>query len=333
MSKLSNNAHADTKRPTNNEVANLSLEILKRIPKQRKITAQEIYQQLVDCGIKRSLRTIQRTLETLSRDFDIEKDETNKPYGYRWINNNNNILAVSTMTPQESVLLSLAKEYLSSLLPPPILKSVDGYFEEAVNKLYPANNNQKERDWLKKVKVVSEGVPMLQPNIDQDVFTKVTEALYHNRILNIEFYNSQQENKAAQVMPLGLAQQGQRLYLVCRFDGYQDERNIAIHRVTKAAVSTFNFERPLDFKLNRYDQEGRFGFAGNSKCKIDFCISKYQGFHLTETPLSFDQQIIECQDYYQIKATVIDSLRFNQWLKGFGEHVWNVKKESIPDNE
>ncbi len=47
-------------------------------------------------------------------------------------------------------------------------------------------------------------------------------------------------------MPLGLAQQGQRMYLVCRFDGYNNERSIAVHRVRKATVSSFGFERPKE---------------------------------------------------------------------------------------
>ena len=60
-------------RSSNNEVASLSLEILKRIPKKRKITAKEIQEQLSSSGIERSLRTIQRNLDMLSRDFDIGK--------------------------------------------------------------------------------------------------------------------------------------------------------------------------------------------------------------------------------------------------------------------
>lgn len=313
-------------RSSNNEVASLSLEILKRIPKKRKITAKEIQEQLSSSGIERSLRTIQRNLDMLSRDFDIEKDESNKPYGYRWVSASS-VFSVPTLSTKEAVLLNLAHDYLSNLLPPTILKSLDGFFSEAQYQLCPASNNEKERDWLKKVRVVSEGVPMLPPEINQDVFEQISEALYHDKLLNIEYYNSLQEHKSAQVMPLGLAQQGKRLYLVCRFDGYDNERNIAIHRVKKAIVSTFTFERPNNFRLSQYDASGRFGFAYYGKCKIDFCISKYEGFHLLETPLSQDQTVVEYEKHYQITATIVDSLRFNQWLQGFGKHVWDVKKE------
>lgn len=318
-------------RASNTEVANLGLEILKRIPKKRKITAKEIQEQLQSNGIERSLRSIQRNLEVLSRDFDIEKDESSKPFGYRWIGNNS-ALSVSNLSPQESVLLNLAHEYLTNLLPPTIMQAMDGFFNEARYQMCPNGKNEKEREWLKKVRVVSEGVPMLPPDINTDVFAKISEALFHNRLLNIEYYNSLQEHKSAQVMPLGLAQQGKRLYLVCRFDGYNDERNIAIHRVKKAITSTFTFQRPTDFRLSQYDAEGRFGFAGLEKCRLQFCINKYEGFHLLETPLSKDQKVIENEEHYQITATVVDSLRLNQWLKGFGENVWDINKYPI-ENE
>lgn len=312
-------------RSSNTDVANLSLEILKRIPKKRKITAKEIQQQLQSSGIDRSLRTIQRNLDMLSRDFDIEKDESNKPYGYRWVSSNS-VFSVPTLSPKESVLLNLAHEYLENLLPPTIMQSFDGFFSEAQYQLCPNAKNQKEREWLKKVRVVSEGVPMLPPEIDKQVFDQISEALFHNRLLNIEYYNSLQEQKSAQVMPLGLVQQAQRLYLVCRFDGYQDTRNVAIHRVKKAIVSTFTFERPTGFKLNQYDAEARFGLAVTEKYKLEFCINKFEGFHLLETPLSKDQQVVEYESHYQVTATVMGSLRLEQWLKGFGENVWDIKK-------
>ena len=72
------------------ETLQLTLELLKRIRKDRSITASELQQKLIDVDAKftRELRTIQRLLETLSDpDFkacSIERDESSKPYRYRW---------------------------------------------------------------------------------------------------------------------------------------------------------------------------------------------------------------------------------------------------------
>jgi hypothetical protein len=62
-------------------------------------------------------------------------------------------------------------------------------------------------------------------------------------------------------MPLGLVQQGTRMYLVCRFEGYEDERNLAMHRILSVRASSFNFERPPEFDLKKYDHDGHFGFG------------------------------------------------------------------------
>ena len=48
------------KRSDTMETTKLAVELLRRIPRARKITASELHQQLKDAGIERDLRTIQR---------------------------------------------------------------------------------------------------------------------------------------------------------------------------------------------------------------------------------------------------------------------------------
>lgn len=69
-----------SKKSSTQESLVLSFEILKRIPKSYKVTAKE----LLNIGIERDLRTIQRNLEMLCEHFDIIRDERSKPYGYKW---------------------------------------------------------------------------------------------------------------------------------------------------------------------------------------------------------------------------------------------------------
>lgn len=130
-------------------------------------------------------------------------------------------------------------------------------------------------------------------------------------------------------MPLGLAQQGARLYLVCRFDGYDNERSLALHRIQKATVSTFNFQRPKEFKLSQYDADGRFGFGEGELVKLSFSINKQAGLYLAETPLSKDQIMNQTEDRIDTLATVIKSRLLEQWLEGFGSHVWDIKLMNI----
>lgn len=313
-----------TKRSSSKDTITLAFELLKRIPRSYKITALELHKQLKNIGIDRDIRTIQRNLEMLCDHFEIIRDDRSKPYGYSWKKLSKGF-SLAQLNSQESLLLSLAEEYLLNLLPANLLSTLSGFFDEARYNLNPTSMNAKERGWLKKVRVVSETQPLLPPKIKSDVFEKISEALYHDRLLNLSYHNNKQEQRNALVMPLGLAQQGARLYLVCRFDGYDNERTLALHRIQIASISTFGFECPKNFKLSQYDADGRFGFGEGVLCKLLFNISKKEGFHLLETPLSDDQNIDEFVDYYQVSATVINSKLLDKWLKGFGEQVWGIK--------
>ncbi|EHR0919802.1 MULTISPECIES: helix-turn-helix transcriptional regulator [Vibrio] len=316
------------RRASTQETLALSFEMLKRIPQSHQVTASELHQQLKEVGIERDIRSIQRNLEMLCEHFDIVRDDRSKPYGYSW-NKVNTGFSLAKLSPQESMLLSLAEDYLSNLLPANVLSSLSSFFDEAKYNLIPTDSSNKERDWLKKVRVVSETQPLLSPKIHPDVFRAVSDALYNDRFLTLDYHNNKQEQRSATVMPLGLAQQGSRLYLVCRFEGYDNERSLALHRIHKAYVSAFNFKRPKEFKLSQYDADGRFGFGEGENCRIQFCISKDSGFHLLETPLSEDQQVEEHDDHFRISATVIDSRLLEKWLRGFGEQVWDISPKKI----
>ena len=132
-------------------------------------------------------------------------------------------------------------------------------------------------------------------------------------------------------MPLGLAQQGERLYLVCRFKNYDNERSLALHRILSATKKNFTFIRP-DFDLRKFDNDGGFGFGNGKHVRVSFLIDKNAGLHLLESPLSQDQQVIELEDQYQITATLVETLQLHTWLNGFGEQISEVSiDESNPE--
>lgn len=313
-------------RPNNLDTVKLTLEILKRIPRNRSISAPELHKQLHAAGIDRSRRTIERQLESLVAHFDIECDNRSKPYGYRWKPHSRG-LSLPTLTEQESLLLTLAQHYLHNLLPASLIKSMDGFFQQARSNLDPYSNTNPESEWLAKVRVVDESQPLLPPVINPDVFDAVSTALYQNRWLTLDYKNAVGKRADRTVMPLGLAQQGPRLYLVCRFKGFDNERSLAIHRIRQATVSGISFERPPEFSLQKYDDDGRFGFGEGQHITLTFCIAKPAGLHLLESRLAKDQKAVEHEDHYVITATVIDSDRLTWWLNGFGEQVWAVSKQ------
>ena len=313
------------KRSDTIETVLLALELLHRIPRNRKVSAPELYEQLSGTKVERNLRTIQRQLEMLSEHFEIERDDRSKPYGYRWKERARG-WSLPMLTEQESLLLTLAEKQLRSLLPGSLMKSMEGFFAQARSNLGQHANAKHEREWLSKIRVVSETQPLLAPKIKPGVFEEVSNALYGNRWLNLDYKNAAGKVTKAEVMPLGLAQQGPRLYLVCRFKDYDNERSLALHRINAAKASTVTFDRPRDFDLQKYDSDGRFGFGEGKRIRLSFHITKSAGAHLLETPLSTDQQVTDLGDWYEITATVVDTAQLQWWLRGFGDDVSDVQR-------
>lgn len=275
------------------------------------------------------MRTIQRQLEMLCTHFEIERDDRSKPYGYRWKEQAHS-LAVPQLTPHESLLLQLAQEQLKHLLPSRLMRSMEGFFTQARRNLSNAPDAALERQWPCKVRMVATSQPLLPPAIAPGVLEEVSEALYANRWLELDYRNAAGTCNSIKVMPLGLAQQGPRLYLVCRYDGFDNERSLALHRIQKALASTLTFERPETFDLRQYEDDGRFGFGEGKRIALSFRIETEVGFHLRETPLSSDQQIREIdEDWMEVKATVVDSAMLKWWLRGFGDSIYQVKRRII----
>jgi predicted DNA-binding transcriptional regulator YafY len=313
------------KRPNSLETLQIALELIRRIPKSRTVTAPQLQQQLADSGFERDIRTIERQLEMLSSYFNIRRDESSKPYRYSWDADAKG-MSIPALTAQECLLLTLAEQQLGNLLPPRLKKSMSAFFSQARSQLGEQPAAQQEREWLKKVQVVSTSQPLLPPKVNEQVFEQVCSALYGDQWLIVEYLNAAGEEIKSRVMPLGLVQQGPRMYLVCRFEGYTNERNLALHRILSAKASSLTFTRPPEFDLKRYDENGRFGYGNGELIKLSFRIEKDYGFHLLESSLSKDQEVREGRKHYQISATVVDSAMLDWWLRGFGKAVTKISK-------
>lgn len=314
------------RKPDNLETLHISLELLKRIPRQRKISAPELHAQLLEAGFVRDLRSVQRQLESLSRHFDIECDDSSRPYGYRWKETAVG-LSLPGLTEQESLLLCLAEQQLRHQLPVTLMKSLQSFFDQARRNLSPAQaevSAVRAREWLSKVRVVSSTLPLLPPTIAPGVFEQVSQALYNNCWLEVGYTNVDGKRTHAKVMPLGLAQQGVRLFMPCRFDGYTDTRNLALHRIQEARCTNLRFTRPADFDLKTYDDNGRFSFGQGTQLQIHLWIDAGQAVLLAESPLSPDQRITPSkhpQGGHELFATLADCSLLVWWVRSQGDAV------------
>ena len=310
------------------ETVELYIEILRRIPRHGKITTRELHQQLIDAGYEREKRTVERHLVKLCEKFGIERDERSKPFGYRWMKDSKGS-ALPMVSEQESLLLGLAEQQLKNLLPSSLMRSMESFFDQARYELRSPDSPARDREWLTKIRVISETQPLIAPKVKSEVFDEVSNALYNNLWLDLEYKNSAGRVSKAEIMPLGLAQQGSRIYLVCRYQGFENERSLAMHRIQSAKASKFDFERPKDFDLQKYDDDGRFGFGEGQRIQLTFKINKMAGSHLLESKLSIEQTEKDLGDAYEISARVVDTAQLEWWLRGFGENVSDVSRTPI----
>ncbi len=304
------------------------IELLRAIPRKRFVTANQLAQSLKHSGHQRSMRSVQRLLEQLADHFPIECDTRSKPYGYRWREGAEGF-HLPMPTPAESILLRLAQTQLQALLP----GSLDGVFQPlfsaARQSLESAPSQAPQRRWLDKVRRIPTTQPLLPPKMVPGILDTVSTALYLEHKLRIVYRNVQGERVEATVWPLGLALQEPRLYLVSRFEGYDNERILALVRIEQAEMLEERFPYPENFSLANYDAEGRFAFGQGRKVQIRFRIHKATGWHLLESPLSLDQTVEIEPDALCIRATVMDSKLLHGWLRGFGQDVWDIEVHDL----
>lgn len=310
----------------------LILEILRRIPRRNFTTSTHLREQVAAAGYEVSLRTVQRHLDAICARFAIECDTRGKPFGYRWMEGAEG-LQLPLLTTSESLLLQLAKSEVSQLLPARALVSMAPLFSTARRELEASPEPQTERRWLKKVQRIPESQPLLAPKITPGVFEAVSDALYRECKLRIHYRNAQGQRKNTTVSPLGLVQQGVRLYLVCRFDGYENERILALPRIVQAEVSEESFSWPVDFDLATYCNGGDFGISHGRKVSLCFRIEKACGQHLRESPLAADQTVHDLGDILEISATVDETELLQRWLRGWGEKVSQIEMKPVISGE
>lgn len=310
-------------RKENMEGLVMMLELLKRIPASRWVTIKDVQAELQeqDARFIRSERNYQKMFRKLVNEGLIDEDDSSRPHRFK-SNETSKRLTVRSLNAKEALLLTLAEQQLRPLLPAKLMKSMDSFFTEARSQLDGKPLAQLEREWLGKVRTFSTTQPLLPPKVDPEVFQQVSNALFENRWLELTYKNAESKKAASyKVMPLGLVQQGPRMYLACRFDGYEDNRSLALHRMQSAVASTLTFDRPENFSLSQANEDLSFTDGSPKLVRLTFTIDKANGLHIVECPLSNDQQVVDVGDAYEVTATVVQTDVLDRWLTGFGDAI------------
>ena len=310
------------------------LEIIKRIPRRSSVSTQDLLNSLASAGINLPLLTLQRYLKVLTESdvVPIRCDRSSRPYSYR-LDMDASPYLFSQLTPQECLLLKLAKENLKNQLPAHISRSFDPIFETVEENLVSRDKTRKEKAWLKKVAVVANSLPQIPPTFKARIFDTISEALYDDKKLEITYRNIDKAVKKHVVTPLGLVQQDHRLYLVCQFDGYDNIRHLPLHRMDDATM--MEAANPVQhFDLERYIRERHFNYSGDELRTIHLIMdftNEQTAMNLREAPFTRHQTITELENgTYRLEANLEDSILLDGWINTWREIAGIVKVEKIP---
>lgn len=308
-------------------------EILSFIPKKRPgITVKELIDKLDHSGIDICRRTIERDLHELSRLFGITCNDKSKPYGWYWMNGSS--VNLPALTLADALSLRIVEQQLRPLLPVPMLDSLENKFKEASKKL-SAEKDNKNADWLKKVRYKSINLQLLSPEIKKGVLETAQNALLDGKQLEVEYRRPGEENAYTTILhPLGLVQGGPTTYLIATARDYEDVLLFAVHRILKAKKTRDDVITSKDFDIDEYIQGSELTFGSHKTIVLKAYVSQDLCNILAETPLSADQSIDSEDDRAYLTATVEDSWQLYWWVLSQGdgikiEHPQSLKSEII----
>lgn len=310
-----------------NETVWRLLKVLRSIPVlPRRITTKEICAALENDNIDVSRRTIERDMQELSARFPLIVDESARPFGWSWAKHAD-FDVTPRMSPPQGIALLLAQAHLRTLLPQQMQNALLPLFDMARREL----SHGVWKDWHRRTAVVPSALTLFAPDIDNGVLADVQDALAKGRQLSATYRSKgAREGRKALLHPLGLIIRGQLHYLACTFEGYQDVRQLALHRLSGTSVEAACSIAPCDFDFQQYaKQSGRYEAEGLVRLVANFSSSAAE--HLRETHLSADQQIIELGggDNVQLRATITLDQPLRWWLRGFGSQVVVIEPAAL----
>lgn len=155
-----------------NETLRRQWNILRLIPQEpRSITVNAICGALLEKHEKIERRNVERDLRSLLGTFDLQVDESEKPYLWSW-RKDANFRFKPRLSDAESIALLLAQAHLSTLLPPQVQNDLRPWFQMAHREL--SGGLWKENH--QRTAVVPSSMPLQAPVLDDVVLQDVHQA-------------------------------------------------------------------------------------------------------------------------------------------------------------
>lgn len=305
------------------------LNMLSLIPLEpRHIGTRELTSKLAERGHPVDTRTVQRDLQNLSRLFKLGLlPGTGREQ--RWYFCKGSPAHWPAMDLDTALAVTLAEQDLHRLLPQQIMQSFDCVVQQAKSTLNAQDAAGKRSTWANNIRIVPSAFAPQVRELAPDVLTVVYDALGLRRQLHIT-----RDGKTSVVNPLGLVMRGSVLYLVSTYEGYQDIRITALHRIQHAERLPGNAVIPPGFHLDTVLAEGILQWRlepGKPKA-FEVHASASAASYFAEHRVNDSQTLSRQKDGSTVvRFTTEDTLALRQWLLGFAAEI-EVRKPAAVKN-
>ncbi len=273
-----------------------------------------------------SKRTVERDLESLSKEFDISYRAEGKTHYWSWENVPR--MWLPGLTAEQALAFYMVEQNLKSLLPEATLQSLTPFFRAAEAKLDAMPRTV--RSWKKKFRLIDSTQRLSPAALSPDVARAVREALLDDRALRVTYHDRTGQQKfQARFLPLALTQRGVALYLIYSNLDLEDRspRFIPMQRIETAAPSIDRAPTAI-FDVDAFLGAGQLGFGHTYPIRVGSSLDLVAAFtrkaaeRLAETPLGEGQVLVPWDNERMIlKVSVKFSGQLLWWLLSYGAHV------------
>ena len=239
-------------------------------------------------------------------------------------------LDIPALDPVEAVAMKLVQTYLKPLLPGSMLKALAPYFETS-ERVLSESGALGPGKWTRRIRVLPKGMQTLAPKVNNEAQNAVYDALLKEKRLALDYRGrGQDDNKKYHINPHGLVVRDNVIYLVASLVANDELRQFVLHRLKSACVLDEAATTPSGFDLDKYIEQGEFGWPLGMKIRLEAIFSKGAAKTFSETPISTDQTLRQLEDgQFRMTATVLETMELKWWLMSFGPEVEVVAPKKL----
>ncbi len=312
--------------------------MLKHIPVYPKFILTKDLWAVVNEHFPIGKRTVERDLPKLSELLDLTCGES--PEGNKWSFKSDSLHHfLPAISAEEALSLKLVEEHLKQYLPSQTFAKLNSLFKKS-NQVLEKTGALKQLSNL--VRSVPQALKIVPDNINQAFVDTIFDALLNNNMLRIKYHENANQYL---IKPLGVLVRDYKLVLVCQYDGFDNVRNLLVHRLKEVEKTTFSYKH--DFNLQKYiDKQSAAVSLNNESILLSMEVKSCVKDLLNESSLDASQNITPINDTWShVDVTLPHTVELENWLqsqlhniriispKKLKQRVMDKVQESLANNE